>query len=427
MNKTTDISIINFKNLFIPDSSNMPTRRYDLDWLRIIAFALLILFHTGMFYVENWGWHVKSAYNSQILENFMLIIEPWRMPILWLIAGISIKFLLVKVSLVHFISMRSIRLLIPLLFGILVIVPPQLFIEMTYNGDLTLNYWQFTKEFFSPNSSIFSNYQSGIWPHIDVNHLWFIRSLWQYSLVLLCLTPFLNSKWVVNSMNWFFKQNGLITMMLAVFPIFIIQLNWDSEQVRYPLGFTFMLYGYLIGWNELFWKKVTINNKKLLSTYLIFYIILLIFYNLVWLDLIKGAEIKNELMLIIGMFNYSLVRILGILAIFGFAHKYLNKKTKHLNYFNNAVYPFYILHQTIIIVVGFNLSKLSLGPVAEPIILIISTISCCFIGYEIIRRVEFLKPCFGLKMNANHNLSIKRLGYLLAIALILPIGWEIVN
>ena len=170
-----------FWDLFIPQKTDMPERRYDLDWLRIAAFALLILFHSGMFYTANWGWHVKSNYQSQILESIMLLIEPWRMAVLWLIAGISIRFVMAKVSVWRFISKISFRLLLPLLFGILVIVPPQLYIEMTHNGDLNMNYWQFLTEFFSHNTNTFDKYQSGIWPHIDVNHLWFLRTLWQYS------------------------------------------------------------------------------------------------------------------------------------------------------------------------------------------------------------------------------------------------------
>jgi len=98
MHTSKAISLSSIKQLFIPNKEDMPARRYDLDWLRVIVFGLLILFHTGMFYTANWGWHAKSTYQSQTLESFMLIIEPWRMAVLWVIAGIAIKFVLAKVS-----------------------------------------------------------------------------------------------------------------------------------------------------------------------------------------------------------------------------------------------------------------------------------------------------------------------------------------
>jgi len=413
--------------LFVPSHDDIPTRRYDLDWLRILVFALLILFHTGMFYVENWGWHAKSTYQSQFLENIMLIVEPWRMPVLWLISGIAIRFIMAKVSIFRFITMRSFRLLLPLLFGILVVVPPQLYVEMSYNGDLNMNYWQFLSEFFSSDSEVFDNHQSGIWPHIDVNHLWFIRSLWQYSLVLLCLIPLLNSQWVIRATTWLFNRHGVLAVSLATLPLFIIQINWDMDSARYPLGFTLMLYGYLIGWNNLFWQRISLNIKPLLITSAICYCAFIVFYNLVWLDVIHGIPPENEAIRMLGMFNYSLMRVLGVLTVFAVAHKFLNVRSAKLNYFNDAVYPFYILHQTLILVIGFNLSKLQLGAIAEPILLIILTILTCFMGYELIRRTEILRPFFGLKMKGNYDNTVQRIGYIAAIALTLPIGWRIIT
>ncbi|WP_158089168.1 acyltransferase family protein [Cognaticolwellia mytili] len=412
--------------LFIPNQKHMPERRYDLDWLRVIAFGLLILFHCGMFYVENWGWHVKSQHSSQFLENIMLIVEPWRMALLWLIAGIAIRFIIAKVSVWRFISMRSLRILLPLLFGILIVVPPQLYVEMTNNGDLNMNYWQFLKVFFSDGNGVFDKYQSGIWPHIDVNHLWFLRSLWQYSLVILCLLPLLNSTKIENCINWLFKQYGVIAILLTTLPIFIIQINWSMEQVRYPLGFTFMVYGYLIGWQTDFWQRISNNISWLICSFAIAYISFIFFYNQVWLVELSAPGSRESWLLMLGMFIYSLLRILGVLALFAIAHKMLNKKSKQLSYLNEAVYPFYILHQSFIVVIGYNISRLSLSATIEAISLISATIICCFISFEIIKRINILRPFFGIPMQANDSLINQRFTYAVAVILVLPIGFEII-
>jgi len=416
----------NIAKLFVPNHGEMPPRRYDLDWLRILVFGLLVLFHTGMFYVENWGWHAKSIYQSQFLENIMLIVEPWRMPILWLISGIAIRFVMAKVSIWRFIAMRSFRLLLPLLFGVLVIVPPQLYVQMSYNGDLNMSYWQFLNEFYSTDSNIFEKYQWGILPHMHVNHLWFIRSLWQFSLVLLCLMPLLNTQWVNRATTWLFNRQGVFAILLATLPLFLIQINWSMESARYPLGFTLMLYGYLIGWNTIFWQRISQHIKPLLAASFVCYCAFIAFYNIVWLDFLNGIQPENEAILMLGMFNYSLTRLLGVLTVFAVAHRFLNVKSSKLSYFNDAVYPFYILHQTLILVIGYNLSKLQLGAIAEPILLIILTILTCFIGYELIRRTDLLRPFFGLKMKRSYENTVQRMGYIAAIALILPIGWRII-
>ena len=412
--------------LFIPCQDGLCKRRYDLDWLRVIVFGLLIFYHTGMFYVENWGWHAKSIYQSQFLENLMLVVEPWRMPVLWLISGIAIRFIMVKVSVWRFIAMRSYRLLLPLLFGILVVVPPQLYVEMTYNGDLNMNYWQFLNEFFSTNTTTFDKYSSGIWPHIDVNHLWFIRSLWQYSLVILCMLPLLNMQWVNRAVNSLFCLPGMVAIALVTLPLFIIQIGWEMSDARYPLGFTLMIYGYLIGWNPLFWQRITKNINVLIVAAFICYSTLIIFYNLFWLDALTGNESNNSAVLILGMFNYSLMRVLGVLVVFALAHKFLNVKSKKLSYFNDAVYPFYILHQTFILVIGYHLTSLALGPIAEPLLLIALTTFSCFVGYEIIRRSDILRPLFGLKLSRKYGIKIQRVGYVAALLLTLPIGLKLI-
>jgi len=409
---------------FIPDNQDMPERRYDLDWLRILVFFLLIFYHIGMIYVANWGYHFKSEYQSYFLANFMLLISPWRMAVLWLISGVAIRFLLVKVSLWRYISMRSLRLLLPLLFGILVVVPPQLFVEMTVNGDLKLSYWQFYQVFFSSDSEIFAKYQSGIWPHVDVNHLWYLRSLWQYSLGLFVLLPLLNATLLTKSVNWLLKLHGALAVAIVILPIFAIQLISEGDTTREVLGFTFLLYGYLLGWNRLFWQKIYDNSNLLLKSAVYGSIIFLCCYQLIWLN----ETVKdNEILQLMALLSYSSMRILGLLAVLACSYKYLNRKSKFLSYLNDAVYPFYILHQTIIVVAAYWLSLHKTGAILEPILVIGITISGCFIGFEIIRRNELLRPFFGLKMRRTHSTVVQRASYIAAVLLIGPIAWEILN
>ena len=176
-------------------------RRFDLDHLRVLAFGLLIFYHTGMLYVANWGFHIKSSYLSAPLENLMLLVNPWRMPLIWLISGCASYFILQNLSRSQFIVSRSIRLLLPLTFGILFIVPFQLYFEMKANGDMSLSLWGFWQIFFDWDHPIFANYSSGIFPHMDVNHLWYLRALWPFSLLLLLLKPLLDSHLVTRFMN----------------------------------------------------------------------------------------------------------------------------------------------------------------------------------------------------------------------------------
>ena len=104
------------------------SRRYDLDWLRIIAFGLLIFYHIGMFYV-SWDFHVKSVHAGPDIEPLMKLINPWRMTVLFIISGVALRFAMDMARFGRFAWSRFWRRFLPLAFGVLVIVAPQSWLE----------------------------------------------------------------------------------------------------------------------------------------------------------------------------------------------------------------------------------------------------------------------------------------------------------
>ncbi len=386
----------------MPDvQTNTLTRRYDLDWLRVLVFGLLIFYHIGMLYVANWGFHFKSHYLSQPLEGLMLAVNQWRMPLLWVISGISIRFVLQKMSAYRFISARTLRLLLPVLFGILVVIPPQLYVEMTGKGELHMDYWQFYQVFFDLDNPIFDNYKPGILPHIDVNHLWYLRELWTFSLITLCVSPLLNSRFVQSAINWLTNKTGAIGLyLLPLIPLIVVSMVLPDD--RTATGFTFLIYGYLIGWNVSIWEKIKQRRQAFLAIMIVSYIVILFAYFLVWLDPVMKAMWWAKWLQLLAFINgWS-----GVLALLGYAAVYLNKPSTTLRYLNDAVLPYYIVHQTFIVVLAFLLSPMHLGPVLEPLLIIVATFAGCIVSYEIIRRVKVLRPLFGLKWETKKSEAI---------------------
>jgi hypothetical protein len=409
--------------------TNHLSRRFDLDWLRVLVFGLLIFYHIGMLYVANWGYHFKSHYLSQPLEGLMLAVNQWRMPLLWVISGISIRYVLQKMSAFKFVSARSLRLLLPLLFGILVVVPPQLYVEMSGKGELQMGYWQFYQLFFDLNNPIFDNYQPGILPHIDVNHLWYLRELWTFSLIILCLLPLLNSRFMQSRVDWLANKPGIAGLfLLPLLPLIAINIMVPDEN-RNQIGFTFLLYGYLIGWNESLWEQIKRYRRTFLLIALASYIAILFAYFFVWLDpVLKAMWWAEWLGLIVVVNAWS-----GVLALLAYASIYLNKPSAKLRYLNDAVLLYYILHQTFILVLAFNLASLQLGPVLEPLLIILGTFAACILSYEIIRRVTILRPFFGLKWRAEKvtAISVKptisyRVRSALAYIVLLPLALKLI-
>lgn len=378
-------------NTVLMDATPQP-RRPELDWLRVIVFGLLILYHIGMVYVENWGYHVKSAYRSETLESVMLLVNQWRLPILWFISGVAMRYAVAKFPLTHFIRLRSLRLLLPLLFGILVIVPPQLFVEMSSKGDIALDYWAFYRAFFILDNPIFDQYTPGIFPHMDVNHLWYLRELWIFSLVILLLTPILHMRRVKNAVHWLCHQQSHLLILLAIISPFVL-MSLLMQVSREQEGFGYLLLGYLLAYENRFWQRIARAGKHYALAALFCYGLIVMVYLTLWQDSVVHTDwrLLLPLMLIAQLNTWC-----WILGLFAFAARYLNRHSSSLSYLNQAVLPYYILHQSFIVVYAYLLADWQFGPMLESSILILLTIISCALGYEGIRRVRVLRPLFGL-------------------------------
>ena len=162
-------------------------RRYDIDWIRVLVFDILIIYHVGMFFVP-WDWHIKNDEIVNWMRYPMVFINQWRLPILFVVSGMGTRYALSFRSGNDYIKERFKRLLIPLVFGILIIVPPQVYLERLTDGDTSANYFQFYPDFFN-----------GIYPsgNFSWHHLWFLP----YLLLMSLLATPLFLKWRKKGLN----------------------------------------------------------------------------------------------------------------------------------------------------------------------------------------------------------------------------------
>lgn len=374
-------------------------RRHDIDALRVLAFGLLILYHVGMFYV-SWDWHVKSAYQSTTLESIMRIVNQWRMPLIFLISGLAVHFLLDKVHPGVFAWRRITRLGVPLLFGMLVIVPPQAYYQALENGAFDGNYLAFLVAYFT-----FQPWPEGAFDGSDIgitwNHLWYLPYLLCYTLAGLPLFLWLRSRgagvarrlralrgpWLV-----LLPILPLLAAGLLVYPKFpYISHSLLDDWYAHAMYGTIFLYGYLIGRDEGLWGEIGRLRRSTLCLAVVAYPGTLLVAD--WAGE-NPTALQNLALFTIVYLN----RWLWLLAILGWGYTLLNRSFRWLPYATEAVYPWYIVHQTIIVVAGYELSKLALGPVIEPVLLVTITIGGCLVVHEcLVRRVSWLRPLFGLK------------------------------
>jgi hypothetical protein len=389
-----------------------PARRHDIDALRVCAFGLLILFHIGMFYVP-WGWHVKSQHVAGWLELPMTWSHQFRMQLVFLVSGLALNFLRRRVSDWRLARQRLVRLGIPLLFGMAVIIPPQAYLEALGNGATQPGYPAFLWRYFS-----FQPWPQGAFAGSDIgitwNHLWYLPYLLTYTLLAIPLMRFLDGpgaglrRRVQALRGWWVVVVPLIPLMasgLIVYPRFpYMNYSLVGDWYAHSQYFTFFFMGCLIGTDAGLWAELARLRVRALALAVASFATFLFLAEILPEDL-TGAQ--QFVMLTVTYLN----RWIWIVTVLGFAHQHLNRPFPWLRYANEAVYPWYVLHQTITVVAGYWLSTLALGPVAEPALVVVATIGGCALLHEfVIRRSRLLSPLFGMKAVSRPAAGPARIG-----------------
>jgi hypothetical protein len=382
------------------------TRRHDIDALRALAFALLILYHVGMLYVADWGYHVKSPYSTmdwaRWLQAPMIFVNRWRMDLIFLISGMACAFMLKPDALGRFFSSRSWRLLLPLVFGMLVVIPIQPYAQGVSNGLVKPGFGQFLLDYWSHKpwpKDAFSGWHSGYtW-----NHLWYLAYLWVYTGVLVLLAKPLESRIGMKVQAMFCGLRGFALMTLPTLPLIAYTMTLQShypdtgdlvhDWYRHPMYFTVFLYGYLVARDAGFWSEVLRLRKITLATALVLGTAY-VFLDGIWSQGVLFQQVLRN------VYMWTM-----LLAILGWAHALLNKPFRWLPWATESVYPWYVLHQSLIIGIAYWLIPYKLGPVLEPMLVLVGTVAGCFAIGESVKRIEILRPCFGLKVRAGKSLD----------------------
>ena len=365
-------------------------RRYDIDWLRVLVFGLLIFYHVGMFFVP-WGWHIKNADIVKWFQYPMVFVNQWRLPILFVISGMGTAYALSFRSAGQFISERLLRLLVPLTVGILLIVPPQIYAERVYEGSFQGGYidWLLTQGF-----------RGGAYPegNLSWHHLWFLPYLLVYSLLL---TPAFTRLRAANLNKWQEKvQRQPYILLWVIAPLYVFEAFLEPffpvthDLITDWFNFTKSLYLFFIGFllikmGESFWLAVGRIKGRMLQVGLLTFTLLLLRWKL-----LEDGVIIHFVEAAISVTNLWA----WILTILGFAAVTLNRSSKVLAYCNQAVYPFYILHQTITVLIGLYIYDAPWHYGLKFLIMVAGTFGISALLYElVIRRIRWLWPLFGLK------------------------------
>jgi surface polysaccharide O-acyltransferase-like enzyme len=381
-------------------------RRIDLDWLRILAFGVLILYHVGMYYV-TWNWHVKSPFASHAIEPLMLLSSPWRLCLLFFVSGCATAFLHSK-SAPGFVLSRTQRLLIPLAFGLWVIVPPQSWAEVTEAVGYHDGYLHFMRLYAAGHSGFCREdcLRIPTW-----NHLWFVAYLWCYTMLAALAWAVLSSARIERLGAALGRRlNGpwllvLPAAWLAAIRVALVARFPDTHALvddwfEHATYFSVFALGVLLARETAVWEALRRQRWIALTLALASYAAVTAYFT--WYDAIAPSQALREAQRVV----YALNQWTAIAAALGFARQWKPADSTARRYLTEAIFPFYIVHQTAIVLLAHFAKPLGLRPLVEGPLLVAATVAICFASFEIVRRVACLRPLFGLAPQAARSSTV---------------------
>jgi len=373
----------------------MTVRRADLDWLRVLAFGLLILYHAGMAW-SGWSWHVTSPDSLEWLREVMRFMNRWRMPLLFLVSGAAIMLALGDRSSGAFVVDRLKRLLLPLAFGMLVIVPPQVYLERLHRGQFTGSLVGWLPQAFAGGA-----YPDG---NVSWHHLWFLAYVLVLTLVLLPVFLWARSasgSGALERAGRSATRFGLHWLMVLPLAASALWLAPVSHNINGLVGdwHGLVSYGALLLYGAFIFASTdllnTLQRQRLLSL-----AVGIAAYAALYFGFFQGTvrpAIPPEVRPVFALLS-AVNTMAWLFAILGFAHRHLTKRPAFLAEATEAVYPFYILHQTVTVIVVYWLLRIGAPPLAGFTLAVTATFLGTWLIYaSLVRPWRWFRPLFGMK------------------------------
>ena len=355
---------------------------------------LLVFFHSGRLF-DYEPWHIKNAMEIFGIEVFLRILDVWQMPLFFFVAGAAVWFSLGHRTTWQFTRERISRIFIPLIFGMLVIVPPQVYLERVFDGDFTGSFFAWYPHMFQGTYSM----ESAASGNLSWHHLWFLAYLFVFSLLLLPLFWYLrreDKKSVISGIAGFLSKPGTIYLLvvpLIVYNVFLLPIygsgnqNLISDWRNFLFYITIFFFGFLMVSDSRITQGIYRNRYVSLITA---FLILAVLY------LMETDVLATTQALILSL--YAIDCWLWLLTFWGIGIGLVNFTNGLIRYANDAVLPVYILHQTLIVIIGYYVIQWDIPVVAKYLFVVAAVFLSSLVIYEVVRRINVTRFLFGIKV-----------------------------
>lgn len=400
-------------------------RRCDLDALRIFACYLLFLFHVGMVFNPAPFYHVRNLETNLAFLIVCGFISLWHMPLFFLLAGWSAAKSLSSRGSAAFLRERWHKLAIPLVAGCVFLIPGIKYLELLSGQDLNHRGLFVSEELqqslrsvipvelplAAPFDESFLAFLPTFFTQLDRfswSHLWFLAYLLSLTLVLLpVFTRLARSPSP-------FAQPSRFQVYLPILPLALIQLglrerfpgpyNLYNDWASMAFYATFLIAGFLMAVEPRFEVRLREEWKRALG--------------------IGLAATGVLLAAVIGVFDWTPAVLVGsavagwcfVVALLGFAHERITKSGPRMRYLAESAFPIYLLHQPVIVFLGYPIVQLPLGIAAKFGLLLASSVVVTGLVFHFgVRPFQLPRTLTGMKplprpANATHPAQVAALG-----------------
>ncbi len=369
--------------------AKLKTRDNYLDWLRVLGILLVFIYHSSRFYnVEDWL--VKNEVWYPAVELWNSFSTSFMMPLMFAISGASLFYAIGKGGFGKFFKDKVLRLLVPLLVGIFTHAALQAYLGARSHGLFAGSFFQFLPHYYRLDSIAWEGM-----------HLWYLLYLFIFSVALYPLMRWLKGRgrgFLVRLDDFISKTAILYLLMLPIMFLYFI-FDGDSVMMRENGGYPYIIYAWIVLLGFLIVSDERVKDKIRRVRWLS----LALGMAMVVASVILISQIDNTDELTLPVILAGLLRHFGgwisVLAFFGLAMQYLTMRNSRLDYANEAVLPFYILHQTVLVSVGYFVLGWGLPEVLEWAAIVVISFGLIMVIYEyLVRRWNPMRFLFGMKL-----------------------------
>lgn len=349
------------------------TRKHYIDNLRNFTILMLFPVHTFMIWNDFGSRFYIWQGENKVLSTLIVLVNPWFMPLLFVLAGMSARYALEKRTCKEFFIQRVRKLFIPFVGGMLFLVPFQAWYARKFFNNYTGGLWDHWKYFFT-HLTDFSGYDGAFTP----GHLWFILFLFLISMMTLPLLRFLPYVRTADRVG----KMPAAGVLLLVIPIWLMYYLGNFGGFSIGKNLALYLAGYYVLSHELILERLERSIK--------------------WLAVLCGIGTITSVILYYRFSYYgdlwvNFIGWLSILVLLVAARRFLNRRTAFTGYWNRASYPVYILHQSILVALAYYVVGISDVLAVQALCICVGSFLATMLVYHLVRRLPVVRGLVGIK------------------------------